>query len=81
MSPEQLSFLDAGEPGPPDQAARDRTATDLDATLFVEAGAGSGKTRALVDRILALIDATPTLLQFPPSLRSQPACPAPRLWA
>ena len=38
-----------------DQAARDRIASDLDNTLFVEAGAGSGKTRALVDRVVALI--------------------------
>lgn len=40
---------------PPDQAARDRVATALDETLFVEAGAGSGKTRALVDRIAGLV--------------------------
>jgi ATP-dependent exoDNAse (exonuclease V) beta subunit len=40
---------------PPDQAARDRIRTDLDSTLFVEAGAGSGKTTALVDRVLALV--------------------------
>ena len=40
-----------------DQAARDRIATALDETLFVEAGAGSGKTKSLVDRIVALIDA------------------------
>ena len=38
-----------------DKAARDRIASDLDSTLFVEAGAGSGKTRALVDRIVALV--------------------------
>jgi ATP-dependent helicase/nuclease subunit A len=38
-----------------DQAARDRIAEDLDSTLFVEAGAGSGKTAALVDRVLALV--------------------------
>ena len=38
-----------------DQAARDRIGSDLDHTLFVEAGAGSGKTRALVDRVVALI--------------------------
>ena len=38
-----------------DQAARDRIATDLGSTLFVEAGAGSGKTRALVERVVALI--------------------------
>lgn len=40
---------------PPDQAHRARIATDLETTLFVEAGAGSGKTTALVDRIAALI--------------------------
>ena len=38
-----------------DQAARDRIATDLGSTLFVEAGAGTGKTSALVNRIVALI--------------------------
>ena len=38
-----------------DQAARDRIASDLDSTLFVQAGAGSGKTRALVERVVALI--------------------------
>jgi ATP-dependent helicase/nuclease subunit A len=40
---------------PPDQAARDRITEDLDTTLFVEAGAGSGKTSALVGRVLALV--------------------------
>ena len=42
-------------PPAPDQAERDRVTDDLDATLFVEAGAGSGKTTALVDRVLALV--------------------------
>ena len=42
-------------PPPPDQAARDRITEDLGATLFVEAGAGSGKTTALVDRVVALV--------------------------
>ncbi|MBJ7458254.1 MAG: UvrD-helicase domain-containing protein [Thermoleophilaceae bacterium] len=41
---------------PSDQAARDRVANALDTTMFVEAGAGSGKTKALVDRVLNLID-------------------------
>ena len=41
---------------PPDQGARDRIVEDLGATLFVEAGAGSGKTTALVDRVLALVE-------------------------
>ncbi len=39
----------------PDAAARRRIAEDLDATLFVEAGAGSGKTTALVERVVALV--------------------------
>jgi ATP-dependent exoDNAse (exonuclease V) beta subunit len=42
-------------PPAPDQAARQRITEDLDTTLFVEAGAGSGKTSALVDRVLALV--------------------------
>ena len=40
---------------PPDQEARNRIAEDLETTLFVEAGAGTGKTTALVDRVLALV--------------------------
>ncbi len=40
---------------PPDQADRDRIVDRLDQTLFVQAGAGSGKTRALVDRIVRLV--------------------------
>src|SRR5947207_6002620 len=39
----------------PDQAARDRIESDLATTLFVEAGAGSGKTTALVTRVVALV--------------------------
>ena len=38
-----------------DQAARDRIARATDATLFVNAGAGSGKTRSLVNRIRHLV--------------------------
>lgn len=44
------------DPPPPDQADRTRIEQDLDTTLFVEAGAGSGKTTALVQRIVALVD-------------------------
>jgi ATP-dependent exoDNAse (exonuclease V) beta subunit len=40
---------------PPDQAERERVVDDLGATLFVEAGAGSGKTTALVQRIVNLV--------------------------
>ena len=38
-----------------DQAARDRIRDATDRTLFVDAGAGSGKTKALVDRVLTLV--------------------------
>ncbi|MGB1583575.1 MAG: UvrD-helicase domain-containing protein, partial [Solirubrobacterales bacterium] len=41
---------------PPDQAARERITGALDTTMFVQAAAGSGKTKALVDRVLELID-------------------------
>ena len=40
---------------PIDQPARDTLHTELDTTFFVEASAGTGKTTALVDRIVALI--------------------------
>lgn len=38
-----------------DHAARERVESDTAATLFVEAGAGTGKTRALVRRLSALL--------------------------
>ena len=47
------------EPGqvlPDDQAARDTVLADLNSTLFVEAGAGTGKTTALVGRIVKLVE-------------------------
>jgi superfamily I DNA/RNA helicase len=50
---EQLTF--DTRPPAPDQASRQRITEDLDTTLFVEAGAGSGKTSALVSRVLALV--------------------------
>ena len=40
---------------PVDWKARDRIINDLDTTFLVEAGAGSGKTKSLVDRMLALL--------------------------
>ncbi len=56
---EQLSLLDGDdEPGPSDpldQPARDRIRADVDRNLFVEAGAGSGKTSELVERIFSLV--------------------------
>ncbi|TKJ28323.1 UvrD-helicase domain-containing protein [Blastococcus sp. CCUG 61487] len=44
-----------------DAKARRRITEDTDATLFVEAGAGSGKTKSLVDRIrqLVIVDGVP----------------------
>jgi ATP-dependent exoDNAse (exonuclease V) beta subunit len=39
-----------------DTLAREGVATRLDETLFVEAGAGTGKTTALVSRVLALVE-------------------------
>ena len=42
-------------PTPGDQAARDRIATALDDNLFVQAGAGTGKTTSLIDRMVALV--------------------------
>jgi ATP-dependent helicase/nuclease subunit A len=42
---------------PPDHAARERAATDLDHNLVVTAGAGTGKTTLLVRRALAAIKA------------------------
>jgi ATP-dependent helicase/nuclease subunit A len=39
-----------------DQVERDRIRTALDETLFVSAGAGSGKTTTLVDRVIALVE-------------------------
>ena len=41
----------------PDETARRPILERLDDNLFVEAGAGTGKTKALVDRVLALVEA------------------------
>ena len=40
---------------PVDQADRDRVRTADDVSIFVEAGAGTGKTRAIVDRVVAMV--------------------------
>ena len=40
---------------PADEAQRHRIRTERSVNLFVEAGAGTGKTRALVDRVEALV--------------------------
>jgi ATP-dependent helicase/nuclease subunit A len=39
----------------PDSDQRARVKADLGSTLFVEAGAGTGKTAALVDRVVAIV--------------------------
>jgi ATP-dependent helicase/nuclease subunit A len=49
------SGADPGPGLPVDETQRVRIREERDATLFVEAGAGSGKTRALVDRVAALV--------------------------
>ena len=53
-SEEQLG-LRLDSPSLPDEAARDRIAGDLRTNFLVEAGAGSGKTTALVSRMVALV--------------------------
>ena len=40
---------------PVDHDVRERIRTDLDRNLFVEAGAGTGKTKVLVDRVVELV--------------------------
>jgi len=53
---ERLDFELLESPPPlPDQKARTRVLTDLDTNLLLEAGAGSGKTTALVGRMVALV--------------------------
>ncbi|NVB78384.1 MAG: UvrD-helicase domain-containing protein [Kofleriaceae bacterium] len=46
-----------------DQPARDRIRGDLDATLVVEAAAGTGKTTEMIRRIIAVIRAGATTLE------------------
>ncbi len=55
-APAQPSLFDTGEETA-DGRAREAIRNRLDTTLFVEAGAGSGKTTALIGRILALVEA------------------------
>ena len=39
---------------PPDQAERNLVTSDLDKTMLVEAAAGTGKTTAMIARMVAL---------------------------
>ncbi len=41
---------------PVDQLARDRIRTSIEESLFIEAGAGTGKTRSMIDRLVYLVD-------------------------
>jgi ATP-dependent helicase/nuclease subunit A len=50
-----MTSRDQGQQILPDEAARERVRTQLEQTFVVEAGAGTGKTRLLVDRIENLI--------------------------
>ncbi|MGH9098203.1 MAG: UvrD-helicase domain-containing protein, partial [Acidimicrobiales bacterium] len=51
-----MTALAPPAPAPPcDQAARVKIRSQFDASQFVEAGAGTGKTTALVSRILELV--------------------------
>ncbi|WP_161486106.1 UvrD-helicase domain-containing protein [Desulfotomaculum copahuensis] len=43
------------EPDLPDQAVRESIVRDLDVNMLIEAGAGSGKTHSLVERMVALV--------------------------
>ena len=52
----------ASEFVPVDQPARDTIADDLQATLFVEASAGTGKTTSLVQRVVNLVSTGKTTL-------------------
>jgi len=46
-----------------DHDARRRLVTELDTTFFVEAGAGTGKTRELVARIVVLVARGPMRME------------------
>ena len=50
-----MTPLTTSDAPPTDQADRDAVRNDLGRTLFVEAGAGTGKTTALVGRIVTLV--------------------------
>ena len=44
-------------PPPPDQPVRDRIVRELDKTMLVEAAAGTGKTTAMIARMVAVLAA------------------------
>ena len=53
----------ASPPVPADQLVREKIRHELDTTLIIEAAAGTGKTTALIDRIIAVIAAGAATLE------------------
>jgi ATP-dependent helicase/nuclease subunit A len=56
MLPMSEHTATTSRPAPPDESDRKRVRSELDRTLFVEAGAGAGKTSSLVDRVVNLVE-------------------------
>ncbi len=54
-----MATPDSRAPGSPDDTTARRIVGDLDSSFIVEAGAGTGKTYALVSRVIALVKAGP----------------------
>lgn len=54
-APKDKSNSDGSSVAPPDQGQRDAIVSQLDTTMLVEASAGAGKTRSMVDRMIALV--------------------------
>ena len=54
-----MATPDSPAPGSPDDTTACRIVRDLDSNFIVEAGAGTGKTYALVSRVIALVKAGP----------------------
>ena len=54
-----MATPDSGAPRSSDDATARRIVCDLDSNFIVEAGAGTGKTYALVSRVIALVKAGP----------------------
>src|SRR5262245_35446784 len=50
-----MAELESSQLFPPDHAERTRIVTSLERNLLVEAGAGSGKTTTMVQRLVALV--------------------------
>src|SRR5437899_8581988 len=55
MTAASATGIAAAAPAPSDARVRELIRTDLDTTLIIEAAAGTGKTTALVSRIVAVI--------------------------